>query len=92
MPEGAQQLQRKRKSPLTAHDFAVKILGVAAEADAAWFRDELAYTWRTAQDEASVAYQAWQESPGAIGYAVYRAAQDRADKAQDVLAERAVVP
>jgi hypothetical protein len=33
------------------------------------------------------AYEAWRESPSRTAYAVYRAAQDRADQAQDVLAE-----
>ena len=31
---------------------------LAAEADAAWFADELTYAWRSAQDEAVLAYQA----------------------------------
>jgi hypothetical protein len=48
--------------------------------------DELAYAWRSAQDEAVVAYQRWCESPGPSEYTAYRAAQDRADQAQDVLA------
>jgi hypothetical protein len=63
------------------------ILELAAEADWLWLMSELAYAWRTAQDEAVTAYDAWSESPGAAAYAVYRAAQDRADQAQDVLAE-----
>jgi hypothetical protein len=54
--------------------------------DRLWFRDELADAWRAAQDEAVAAYDAWRESPGRAGYSVYRAAQDRADQAQDVLA------
>jgi hypothetical protein len=71
---------------MNAEHPAVKILATAAEADAAWFADELEYAWRTAQDEAVAAYRAWRESPGSVEYAVYRAAQDRADQAQDVLA------
>jgi hypothetical protein len=66
-------------------DRAVSIRVLAAEADAAWLADELTYTWRSAQDEAVVAYRGWCESPGPSEYAVYRAAQDRADQAQDVL-------
>ena len=58
----------------------------ALEADAAWLRDELALSWREAQDEAVALYREWCESPGASAYARYRAAQDRADQAQDVLA------
>ena len=67
----------------------INILDLAAEADARWFRDELAYAWRTAQDEAVAAYQAWQATPGRAAYAVYTAAQDRADHAQDLLAQAA---
>jgi hypothetical protein len=67
-------------------DRAVSVQVLAAEADAAWYADELAYAWRSAQDEAVFAYEGWCESPGPIEYAVYRAAQDRADQAQDVLA------
>jgi hypothetical protein len=76
---------------MSKQDRAVSILVRAAEADAAWFAEELAYAWRTAQDEAVAAYHGWCESPGAIEYAVYRAAQDRADLAQDVLAYSAPV-
>ena len=64
----------------------IDMAAIAAEGDAVWFRDELAYAWRAAQDEAVAAYRAWQELPGSNEYAVYRAAQDRADQAQDVLA------
>jgi hypothetical protein len=55
-------------------------------ADMAWLRDELALAWRGAQDDAVAAYRAWSRYPGANGYARYRAAQDRADQAQDALA------
>lgn len=48
--------------------------------------DELSYVRRHAQAEAELAYKAWGRSPGAEAYAVYRAAQDRADAAQDALA------
>jgi hypothetical protein len=51
---------------------------------------EPAWAWRDAQAEAVLAFAAWCEEPGAGGYAVYRAAQDRADAAQDALARRAV--
>jgi len=71
---------------------AINLLALAADADAVWFRDELAYAWRTAHDEAVVAYDAWRDSPGSTGYAAYRAAQDCADQAQDVLASNPRVP
>ena len=49
--------------------------------------EELSFVRREAQAEANVAYEDWRRQPGSIAYAVYRAAQDRADAAQDDLAE-----
>ena len=74
---------------MTPKNTPIDIIQTAAEADALWLRDELAYAWRTAQDEAVLAYEAWLASPDRTAYAVYRAAQDRADQAQNVLAEAA---
>ena len=71
---------------MSNRDPSINILALAAEADALWFRDELTYAWRVAQDDAVSAYRAWCESAGRTTYAVYRAAQDRADQAHDVLA------
>jgi hypothetical protein len=51
-----------------------------------WVRDELLDAWRAAQTETRVAYAHWTEDRGAESYTVYRAAQDRADAAQDALA------
>ena len=42
--------------------------------------------WSDAHEEAEDAYWAWQASASADAYAVYRAAQDREDAAQDALA------
>ena len=42
--------------------------------------------WSDARDEALQAYASWHTAPTAESYAVYRAAQDRADAAQDTLA------
>ena len=53
---------------------------------AAWVVCELDYVRREAQAEAELAYEAWRDLPGNDAYAVYRAAQDRADAAQDQLA------
>jgi hypothetical protein len=50
-----------------------------------WMSEELSDAWRAAQDEATNAYELWSELPGRDAYAVYRAAQDRADEAQDAL-------
>jgi hypothetical protein len=43
--------------------------------------------WSDARDEALQAYARWRSSPAAETYAVYRAAQDREDAAQDTLAQ-----
>lgn len=48
--------------------------------------EELAYVRREAQAEADLAYLDWLEQPTREPYLVYRAAQDRADAAQDDLA------
>ncbi len=42
--------------------------------------------WSAARAEANLAYDAWCLRPGAEGYAVYRAAEDRADAAEASLA------
>jgi hypothetical protein len=41
--------------------------------------------WRDAVDEAACALAAWRDAPDRAAYAVYRAAQDREDAAQDAL-------
>ena len=71
-------------------DSLLNILTGGAEDDdvRVWFWDEIAYAWRAAQEEAVMAYEAWRESGDPGDYVVYRAAQDRADQAQDVLATR----
>jgi hypothetical protein len=42
--------------------------------------------WRDAHEEAGEAYRRWRELGTRAGYAVYRAAQDREDAAQEALA------
>jgi hypothetical protein len=49
--------------------------------------EELSFVRREAQAEANLAYEDWRDWPTADAYAVYRAAQDQADAAQDDLAE-----
>jgi hypothetical protein len=49
--------------------------------------EEMSFVRREAQAEADLAYEDWCVRAGADAYAVYRAAQDRADAAQDDLAE-----
>jgi hypothetical protein len=53
--------------------------------------EELSAAWRKAQDDANAAYAAWRRAARAEEYAVYRAAQDRADQAQDALWEQHVL-
>lgn len=45
--------------------------------------------WRDARDQASHAYASWRAEGGGEAYAAYRAAQDREDAAQDILAAAA---
>ncbi len=49
--------------------------------------EEMSFVRREAQAEADLAYEEWRVRLCADSYAVYRAAQDRADAAQDDLAE-----
>jgi hypothetical protein len=51
--------------------------------------DELFTVWCAARAEANVAYEAWCDAPGSDAYAVYRAAEDRADAAEAALAASA---
>jgi len=44
--------------------------------------DEAFVVWSAARAEANLAYDAWCAVPGAEGYLVYRAAEDRADAAE----------
>ncbi len=48
-------------------------------------RDELFVLWSAARAEANIAYDAWCSTPGPDAYAVYRAAEDRADAAEVAL-------
>jgi hypothetical protein len=52
-----------------------------------WIAVELHDVWRAAQAEADDAYWHWRDHPGAAAYVTYRAAQDRADAAQEHLAQ-----
>jgi hypothetical protein len=52
----------------------------------AWIA-EIRANWQEAREEAESALDAWRASPGTTAYALYRAAADRADAAQDELAD-----
>ena len=54
----------------------------------AWEVAELQTVWSAARAEANPAYDAWRATGGRSAYATYRAAEDRADAAQDALAKR----
>jgi hypothetical protein len=53
---------------------------------AAQRHDELYTIWSAARAEANLAYEAWCDLPGSESYSVYRAAEDRADAAEQALA------
>ena len=53
-------------------------------------RDEHFVLWSAARAEANMAYDAWCDAPGRGAYAVYRAAEDRADAAEVALSESPV--
>jgi hypothetical protein len=59
-------------------------LGVAMTATQR--HDELYTIWSAARAEANLAYEAWCDLPGSDSYSVYRAAEDRADAAEQALA------
>ena len=54
--------------------------------------DELYTLWSAARAEANLAYEAWCSVPGSDGYVVYRAAEDRADAAEQTLIAAASRP
>ena len=80
---------RLKVAPAGYQDLAVAtVLALPAVAPApALDRDQLYAIWAVARAEANLAYDAWIDFPGAETYAIYRAAEDRADAAQDALAE-----
>jgi hypothetical protein len=49
--------------------------------------EELTFSWRRAQSEATLAYAQWRRARDRSAYAIYLAAQDRADAAQDALGD-----
>ncbi|MGH3639447.1 MAG: hypothetical protein ACRDUX_10485 [Mycobacterium sp.] len=53
------------------------------------YADGLEAAWHAAHQDASRALAAWRAWPGREGFSTYRAAQDRADAAQDALVAQA---
>jgi hypothetical protein len=68
---------------------AVRELLVTSGAPLSWALGELVQVWRHAHAQAKLAYEHWRHMPGGEAYAVYRAAQDRADAAQNALKMKA---
>jgi hypothetical protein len=64
---------------------AVRELLLSSGAPLSWALGELVQVWRHAHAQAKLAYEHWHRTPGREAYAVYRAAQDRADAAQHAL-------
>jgi hypothetical protein len=52
--------------------------------------DELVLAWRGARDEANTALATWRRRRTRESFAAFRAAEDRADAAQDALAVRRI--
>jgi hypothetical protein len=75
---GAASMLSVLRAPITHPDTATPL----------WVLDELAFIWREAQKEAVYAYCHWRRIRDRTTYAIYRAAQDRADAAQDALTDR----
>lgn len=50
--------------------------------------DEMVEAWRSARREANAALELWSRAGGRRAFSVFRAAEDRADAAQDALAAR----
>lgn len=62
------------------------VLRPSKDAGAQWRVDELYLAWSAARDEAHDAYDAWRQRHDGDAYAVYLAAEDRADAALAALA------
>ena len=65
--------------------FAASRRGISAAMTSSRVRDELFVLWSAARAEANIAYDAWCSERGPDAYAVYRAAEDRADAAEVAL-------
>jgi hypothetical protein len=87
------RMNEERDVQMTPQEAAQELLARLAESGAGqsvspalWIRDELADTWRAARDDAGAAYGYWSQLRTRESYAIYQAAQDRVDAAQDALA------
>jgi hypothetical protein len=64
---------------------ATRELLLASGAPLCWALAEVVQIWRHAHAQSKLAYEHWRRNPGGEAYAVYRAAQDRADAALEAL-------
>lgn len=71
---------------LEAVDDTRELVLLPGRLDGSELLSELFVAWSAARAEANMALDAWELRPGAEAYAVYRAAEDRADAAEDALA------
>jgi hypothetical protein len=65
-------------------DYERALLGLG-DGGSRWVLAELNFAWRGAHRDAVLAYTHWCAKRDRTSYLVYRAAQDRADAAQDAL-------
>jgi hypothetical protein len=77
-------MRKQLSSPRGAH--ASLVGNPPSVHDYAMF-EEFSFVRREAQTEADLAYEDWRMDDSRDSYAIYRAAQDRADAAQDDLAD-----
>ena len=70
--------------PRLDYERAIEALGGGS---GTWLFAELSFAWREAQHDATQAYDDWCAARDLTTYTLYRAAQDRADAAQDALRE-----
>ena len=78
----------RQQSRLSDLEWTVSLAPSAGAAPLLWVIDELKEAWRSAQREAHDAHAGWSRSHRPDAYVAYRAAQDRADAAQDTFAGR----
>ncbi len=64
--------------------------GISGAVTALQLRDALFAEWSAARAEANLAYDAWCTETGRTAYAVYLAAEDRADAAETALARASI--
>src|SRR5258707_8708766 len=79
---------RRRALRLDAYPNYEEAFEDLEEGGSLWVSEELRLGWREARLEASLAHSHWCRVRDRTAYSIYRAAQDRADAAQDALSLR----